>query len=128
MGEFLFTDEDPLGDGPASAATCIRCESTPADGPCCSAHDKQLCHACYRRTHFVEVCGCSSCEREGLPRIYPPKAAEAARPEPTNPDRVCRRCRATSGLRLVTANPLTMGYRAWECWDGCRDTEAGNGK
>jgi hypothetical protein len=27
-----------------------------------------LCHACYRRTHFVEVCvaGCPNCAREGL--------------------------------------------------------------
>jgi hypothetical protein len=48
---------------------CVRCEDTPADGNCCSAHNKPLCHACYRRTHFVEICvdGCPSCASEGLP-------------------------------------------------------------
>lgn len=52
-------------------SACIRCKSTPADGACCSAHNKLLCHACYRRTHFVEVCvaGCSACAREGLPVV-----------------------------------------------------------
>ncbi|XTZ18155.1 hypothetical protein ACQSSU_12675 [Micromonospora echinospora] len=50
--------------------TCSRCETTPAaPGICCSSHGKRLCHLCYRRTHFVEVCvaGCSDCAAEGLP-------------------------------------------------------------
>lgn len=48
---------------------CIRCLVQPFAGVCCSAHNKQLCHLCYRRTHFVEVCvaGCSECAAEGLP-------------------------------------------------------------
>lgn len=42
------------------ANTCMRCGSV-ADHDtdvCCSAHGKKLCHACYRQTHFVEICGC----------------------------------------------------------------------
>lgn len=48
---------------------CWRCETTPAAGTCCSSHKKDLCHLCYRRTHFVEVCvaGCTECATEGLP-------------------------------------------------------------
>jgi hypothetical protein len=47
---------------------CVRCEAAPSTGLCCSSHRKGLCHRCYRRTHFVEVCvaGCSACAREGL--------------------------------------------------------------
>jgi hypothetical protein len=47
---------------------CIRCTTTPSAGTCCSSHGKELCHGCYRRTHFVEVCveGCVYCAREGL--------------------------------------------------------------
>jgi hypothetical protein len=47
---------------------CVRCEAAPSTGLCCSSHRKELCHRCYRRTHFVEVCvaGCSACAREGL--------------------------------------------------------------
>jgi hypothetical protein len=40
---------------------CWVCRSTPADEhhePCCSAHDKPLCCACYCRFHFVEVNPC----------------------------------------------------------------------
>lgn len=38
---------------------------------CCSSHLWDLCHRCYRRTHFVQVCveGCRSCERQGLPVV-----------------------------------------------------------
>lgn len=25
---------------------------------CCTAHSLSLCHHCYRRTHFVQVCRC----------------------------------------------------------------------
>ncbi|MFF0821186.1 hypothetical protein ACFYUR_12445 [Micromonospora haikouensis] len=49
---------------------CVRCTTTAAaDGVCCSSHGKRLCHLCYRRTHFVEVCvaGCQQCAAEGLP-------------------------------------------------------------
>ncbi len=48
---------------------CIRCLMREAAGFCCRSHGKQLCHLCYRRTHFVEVCveGCPDCAREGLP-------------------------------------------------------------
>jgi hypothetical protein len=48
------------GHGPAHEP-CVRC-GKPADHDtetCCSSHEKRLCHACYRRTHFVEVCRCS---------------------------------------------------------------------
>ncbi len=49
---------------------CAQCGQTRANGGCCSAHGHiLLCHRCYRRTHFVEVCGseCASCAAEGLP-------------------------------------------------------------
>lgn len=51
------------------AEACSRCGERPAAGTCCSSHGKQLCHGCYRRTHFVEVCaaGCPLCAAEGLP-------------------------------------------------------------
>jgi hypothetical protein len=47
---------------------CVRCFTTPASAVCCSTHNALLCHRCYRRTHFVEVCveGCTDCAREGL--------------------------------------------------------------
>jgi hypothetical protein len=47
--------------------TCARCE-TAAVGPCCSSHNAMLCHGCYRRTHFVELCvpGCPDCASGGL--------------------------------------------------------------
>ena len=50
---------------------CVRCKIQPNDGECCSTHRHALCHRCYRRTHFVEVCiaGCDSCAREGLPLV-----------------------------------------------------------
>jgi hypothetical protein len=53
----------------AAKPGCWRCETTPAAGTCCSSHQKDLCHLCYRRTHFVEVCvaGCSECAAENLP-------------------------------------------------------------
>lgn len=40
-------------------------------GPCCSSHNKLLCHRCYRYAHFVDVCieGCELCAAEGLPVI-----------------------------------------------------------
>lgn len=51
-----------------SALACIRCKTVEAAGFCCNAHGKQLCHLCYRRTHFVEICiaDCPDCAREGL--------------------------------------------------------------
>ncbi|GIM90342.1 hypothetical protein [Paractinoplanes toevensis] len=59
--------------GPLHPA-CTRCEKTVADGMCCSSHQHELCHRCYRITHFVEICGretdngrsCSKCAVEGL--------------------------------------------------------------
>lgn len=54
-------------DGPA---TCARCSTKPAQsGVCCSSHGRRLCHLCYRRTHWVEVCvtGCPDCATENLP-------------------------------------------------------------
>ena len=45
------------------SAACWFCKGT--DQPvsvCCSSHQKDLCHPCYRRLHFVEVCNCSECE------------------------------------------------------------------
>ena len=40
---------------------------------CCSAHGNSLCHGCYRRTHFVELCipDCRDCLDEGLPVVWP---------------------------------------------------------
>lgn len=51
------------------AEPCARCHDVASTGQCCSSHGKELCHRCYRRTHFVEVCvaGCEDCAREGLP-------------------------------------------------------------
>lgn len=50
-------------------APCIRCINTQAAGICCSSHGKKLCHLCYRRTHFVDICAatCGECAAEGLP-------------------------------------------------------------
>lgn len=42
---------------------CRFCDS-PADHECCSTHKARLCHRCYKRTHFVEVCGCAFCKRD----------------------------------------------------------------
>lgn len=39
---------------------------------------------------------------------------------PSNPDRRCRSCGATSGLVLLPGNPLTGAGRAHECADGCK--------
>lgn len=64
----------------AETILCIRCIRVPADGICCSSHGKSLCHGCYRRTHFVEVCSaaCAACAREGLPtHLYGAEAANA---------------------------------------------------
>jgi hypothetical protein len=49
---------------------CWRCDAT-AVGRCCSSHQKDLCHRCYRLTHFVEVCVevCSKCAAESLPLV-----------------------------------------------------------
>lgn len=54
----------------ADSRNCERCTTAAAVSRCCSSHGKNLCHRCYRQTHFVEVCvaGCSACAREGLPR------------------------------------------------------------
>ncbi len=56
-----------------TASRCIRCKTTDADTLCCSSHQALLCHGCYRRTHFGEVCveGCPACAREGLPVALP---------------------------------------------------------
>jgi hypothetical protein len=50
---------------------CYRCRTKPAASICCSSHGQELCHRCYRITHFVEVCveGCGDCAAEGLPII-----------------------------------------------------------
>lgn len=52
--------------------TCGYCPVA-AVGVCCSAHNAQLCHYCYRKSHFVEVCieGCDNCATEGLPVVLP---------------------------------------------------------
>jgi hypothetical protein len=56
----------------ATAISAVRCWSCGERAEhdtttCCSSHERTLCHACYRRTHFVEVCGCGreACKREG---------------------------------------------------------------
>lgn len=50
---------------------CERCANALSVGACCSSHGKELCHGCYRRTHFVEVCvkGCRECAKENLPEV-----------------------------------------------------------
>jgi hypothetical protein len=55
----------------AEATKCERCDNRPAVSRCCSSHDKNLCHRCYRITHFVEVCSktCALCAAEGLPKV-----------------------------------------------------------
>jgi hypothetical protein len=56
------------GAAKPKAVACIQCKKTPSTGLCCSSHKAALCHRCYRRTHFVEICGstCQDCAREGL--------------------------------------------------------------
>jgi hypothetical protein len=63
------------------AEVCVRCTTANAAEVCCSAHDKHLCHLCYRRTHFVEVCvaGCRDCAAEGLPVNLSDLKTEATR-------------------------------------------------
>lgn len=55
----------------AEETKCERCNNRPPVSRCCSSHDKNLCHRCYRITHFVEVCAakCEYCAREGLPKL-----------------------------------------------------------
>lgn len=55
----------------AEATKCERCDNRPAVSRCCSSHGKNLCHRCYRITHFVEVCSktCALCAAEGLPKV-----------------------------------------------------------
>ncbi len=50
------------------AKPCERCSDVVSTGKCCSSHKKELCHRCYRRTHFVEICSaaCSKCTTEGI--------------------------------------------------------------
>ena len=50
---------------------CEFCGENATEQPCCSSHGKTLCHRCYRRTHFVEVCvaGCKDCAAQGLPVV-----------------------------------------------------------
>src|SRR6266542_3101614 len=48
------------GQQPVNDPKCERCGdvadySTPT---CCSSHGKVLCHRCYKRTHFVDICNC----------------------------------------------------------------------
>lgn len=47
---------------------CSRCMRRASLGPCCGSHGVDLCHGCYRRTHFVEICVevCTDCAAEGL--------------------------------------------------------------
>ena len=54
----------PTSNTDQAAEPCWRCgkpvdHSTPL---CCDSHRKPLCHRCYKRLHFVEVCGCSKCQ------------------------------------------------------------------
>lgn len=60
----------------ATAIACERCGILPHHNHsvCCSSHNKVLCHPCYKRTHFVEVCSCGLCKSEaGLASVsgYP---------------------------------------------------------
>lgn len=67
--EVVFDSFAPLIPG------CVRCGDRAAESVCCSSHERELCHGCYRRTHFVEICGvpdeeggrrCSKCAAEGI--------------------------------------------------------------
>ena len=75
----LPVEGEALDDALESAEPneCVRCHKAQSDGLCCSSHLKQLCHRCYRVTHFVEVCGCETCIEQGIPRIYPEPKTEA---------------------------------------------------
>lgn len=59
------------------ANRCERCAEISV-GQCCFSHRKNLCHGCYRITHFVAVCvaTCPECAAEGLPLIYPPRKVQ----------------------------------------------------
>jgi hypothetical protein len=69
LAETVGWDIQPEYDGCPNCPACQRCSLVPLTGSCCSAHGSRLCHGCYRRTHFVEICtpGCSACASEGLP-------------------------------------------------------------
>ena len=62
------------------ANRCQLCRVAVHVGQCCSFHGKNMCHRCYRVTHFVEVCvkGCTECAHENLPLIYPPTRPNGA--------------------------------------------------
>lgn len=64
------------------AGICQRCERIRLLTHCCMAHMKEMCHECYRRSHFVEVCHpeCTRCARDGLAPVlsgYTQTAREA---------------------------------------------------
>lgn len=54
---------------------------------CCSSHGKPMCHAHYKRTHFVEVCGC------GRPECSTQTGPFASRPVVPERSRVGRQAR-----------------------------------
>lgn len=62
--DYLSRHPEGFPDGP-----CERCRNRASIGRCCSSHNKELCHRCYRVTHFVEVCSerCERCAAEQLP-------------------------------------------------------------
>jgi len=105
--------------------TCIRCRTTPADALCCSSHNALLCHACYRRTHFVEVCvpDCRRCAREGLPVQYPTTTTEetTAVPEHTmNPAE-----HREHAARIVRSH--AMDVEVLSIWEMCSHLEPTGG-
>ena len=64
--------------------------------------------------HFSEM---TAGDRTAVYRHYRTEIAPTT--EPANPDRRCHRCGATSGLKMLHRNPLTLADREWECYDGC---------
>lgn len=66
---------------PAERPGCwfIKCPNLADHEPCCSSHGHPLCHACYRRTHFVEVCDCG---RPNCGPVEPVADTEAVEADP----------------------------------------------
>ncbi len=73
-GDFRTYPEPEFLELFTPVVVCTHCGEWPAESVCCSSHERELCHGCYRRTHFVEICGvpvgdgrkCSKCQAEGL--------------------------------------------------------------
>lgn len=67
----VFNDLGENGPVATSPPICVRCLLARDVSQCCSSHGHDMCHRCYRLTHFVEVCSeeCTRCKAENLPKI-----------------------------------------------------------